>query len=159
MRRFFASLVHAEMQRAGSIAVVTTDLGHGIWDAVRSDYPDRFFNVGAAEQAAAGVGIGLALAGKLPIVYSITPFLLCRPFELWRLYVGRELIPVKLVGSGRAREYLRDGPTHWADDDATILSMWPGVEAFWPTDEADLHEIFHGFLWSRKPAYLNLRRS
>src|SRR5579859_4444651 len=101
MRAHFAQVLEKEMRHNSKIWIVTGDLGYKLWDNVRLKYPDRFINVGAAEQAMVGVGVGLALSGQIPFLYSITPFLLYRPFETLRNYVHYEKIPVKLIGSGR----------------------------------------------------------
>ncbi|MDE2590931.1 MAG: hypothetical protein KGL95_14845, partial [Patescibacteria group bacterium] len=101
MRARFAHELHKQMKKNPEIFVVTSDLGYKMWDSVRKDFPDRFINVGAAEQAMIGIGIGLSLAGKIPFIYSITSFLLYRPFETIRNYIHHEKIPVRLVGSGR----------------------------------------------------------
>ena len=86
MRKHFASLLHEEMSKNKDIYLITGDLGYGLWDKIRDDYPDRFFNVGSSEMAMMGMGIGLAMEGKIPFVYSITPFAIYRPFEMIRNY-------------------------------------------------------------------------
>src|SRR4051812_40784500 len=106
MRATFAEYVHKHMKKNKKIYVVVNDLGYKMWDKVRKDYPDRFINVGAAEQLAVGVSVGLAINNKIPIFYSITTFLLYRPFETIRNYLHHEKIPVKLVGSGRDKDYI-----------------------------------------------------
>jgi transketolase len=105
-----------------------------------------------------GLGIGLAENNKIPICYSITPFLLYRPFEFIRNYINHENIPVKLVGSGRDKDYSHDGISHWAEDDEQVLSSLPNIEIFKPISEKELIEQFKIFLYSDKPAYLNLKR-
>jgi transketolase C-terminal domain/subunit len=52
-----------------------------------------------------GTAVGMAMEGKIPIVYSITPFAIYRPFELIRNYLSHEQIPVKIVGGGRDKQY------------------------------------------------------
>jgi transketolase len=158
MRRAFAEILHAEMAAHPGVVLLTADLGYKMWDRIAADYPDRFYNVGAAEQAMVGMAVGLALAGRIPICYSITPFVLCRPFELVRLYLDHERVPVKLVGSGRGRDYAHDGFTHWADDDRAILHLFPAVQCYWPETAADLAAVVPGLLANDQPSYLNLRR-
>src|SRR5258708_5893291 len=97
MRPLFAACLYNHMKKNKDIYVVVNDLGFGMWDNIREDFPDRFINVGAAEQTQIGVGTGLALSGKIPIVYSISTFLLYRPFETIRNYLHHEKIPVKLI--------------------------------------------------------------
>ncbi len=158
MRGWFAYELHARMMVDSRIWVVTGDLGYGMFDKVRRDFPERFVNVGAAEQAMMGVGIGLAIEGIIPVVYSITPFLLYRPFETIRNYVDREGIPVKLVGGGRDRDYGHDGFSHWAEEDRLVMALFPGIVSAWPETKEEIPEIISAILSSPRPTYLNLRR-
>ena len=72
MRKLFSELLHKEMSKDRDIVLITGDLGYGLWDRIRIDYSDRFYNVGSAEQLMMGVATGFALEGKIPIVYSIS---------------------------------------------------------------------------------------
>lgn len=158
MRRTFAKLILEKVSQDDRIIVATGDLGYGMWDELRASFPDNFYNVGSAEQLLLGIGIGLAEDGKIPILYSITPFLLCRPFELIRSYINHENIPVKLTGSGRDRDYSHDGFTHWAEDHREIVSIFNNVSPYYPDEPAELEEVFLDFLYSPEPSYLNLKR-
>ena len=128
MRRCFADILHQHMACNKDIWVITADLGYKMWDMIRDDYPQRFINAGASEQAMMGMAVGLALEGKIPVVYSITPFLLYRSFETLRNYVNHERIPVKLIGSGRGRDYAHDGFSHWAEEDRDIFKILSNIE-------------------------------
>ena len=134
------------------------DLGYKMWDKVRKDFPDRFINVGAAEQTLIGVGVGLALSGKIPIVYSITTFLLYRPFETIRNYINHEKIPVKLIGSGRNKDYIHDGISHWAEEDKEVMDIFSNINAFWPDDPNKIPQLVSKMITSNKPWYINLKR-
>jgi len=158
MRRLFADHLHEHMARNKDIWVITADLGYKMWDAIRQDYPQRFLNVGASEQAMMGIAVGLALEGKIPVVYSITPFLLYRPFETLRNYVNHERIPVKLVSAGRGRDYAHDGFSHWAEEDKDVLKILGNIESRWPEDVAQLPSVIDEMLISQAPFYLNLRK-
>lgn len=158
MRAHFAYAVHKKMTKNKNIWVIVNDLGYKMWDKVREDFPDRFINVGAAEQTMIGLAIGLALSGKIPIVYSITSFLLFRPFETIRNYIHYEKIPVKLVGGGRNRDYLHDGLSHWAKEDKKIMAILKNIKAVWPKSNKDIPQIVEKMIKSTKPWYLNLRR-
>ena len=159
MRGYFAYEVYNHMVDNKDIFIVTGDLGYGMWDKVKRDYPDRFVNVGAAEQTMVGVSVGLAEAGKIPICYSITPFLLYRPFETINTYIQEEGAIVKLVGAGRQRDYLDDGKSHWAIDDARIMkNIFTNIEARWPQTKEELPNLVREMLITPKPYYINLRR-
>lgn len=158
MRGYFAEEVWIKMKKNKKIYVLVNDLGFGMWDRVRTDFPDRFINVGAAEQSQLGMAVGLALEGKIPLVYSITSFLLFRPFETIRNYINYEKIPVKLIASGRDRDYLDDGFTHWAEEDKDILKIFKNIKAVWPKDKKEIPALVSKMLKSNKPWYINLSR-
>jgi transketolase len=158
MRKEYAQLLLEEMSINSRIRVITADLGFGILDHVRNAYPDRFFNVGAAEQLMIGAAIGVAEEGLLPVCYSMSSFLLYRPFEFLRNYVNAENIPVKLVGSGRDKDYSHDGLSHWAHDDEQVLASLPNIKIYKPKSIEDLENIWPEFINSLEPSYLNLTR-
>ena len=158
MRAFFASHIHAEMRKNKKIYVIVGDLGYKMWDKVRKDFPDRFINVGAAEHTLIGVAVGLALNDKIPIAYSITTFLLYRPFETIRNYINHEKIPVILVGSGRNKDYLYDGISHWAQEDKDVMAIFKKIKAYWPNDPNEIPNLVHKITTSKDPMYINLKR-
>lgn len=158
MRKLFADLIHQQMSKNKDIIVVSGDLGYKMWDQIREDFKDRFINVGAAEQVMVGIGVGLALEGKIPIVYSITTFLLYRPFETIRNYINYEKIPVKLVGSGRNKDYSHDGISHWAEEDREIMKILGNIKSIWPENNSELTNLIDDFINDSCPWYINLRR-
>jgi transketolase len=127
IRGWFAAALYEEMAKDDRIWLLTGDLGYGMLDDIRDDFPDRFLNCGASEQAAIGIACGLALSGKIPFVYSITPFLIYRPFEWLRNYVNHEKIPVRLIGSGLNDDYKHDGITHHCHDLHTVMTCFPNI--------------------------------
>jgi len=144
------------MSTDSRIFLLTADLGYGILDDIRRDFPKRAINVGASEQLMIGMAVGLANSGFVPVCYSITPFLLYRPFEMIRNYVNHEKLNVKLVGSGRDKDYAHDGITHWADDDMAIMKNFSNISLFKPNELTV--DVFKSFMFSDKPTYLNLSR-
>lgn len=158
MRACFADCIYKHMKKNRNIYVVVNDLGYKMWDRVREDFPDRFINVGAAEQTQIGVGVGLALSNKIPIVYSITTFLLYRPFETIRNYLHYDKIPVKLIGSGRGKEYIHDGISHWAEEDKEVMAILKNIKSFWPDTVDEIPSLVNKMIVSSKPWYINLKR-
>ena len=110
MRKKFFDKLYEEMSKDETIVLITADLGYGILDKIRTNYPERFFNVGAAEQTMLGVAIGFYYSGKKPFCYTITPFYE-RAFEAITLYLKDAV--VKLIGSGVGNDYMADGISHW----------------------------------------------
>ena len=158
MRREFFKILHQEMGNNKNIIALTGDLGFGGFDKIQQDYPDRFINCGAAEQALLDTAVGLALQGKIPFAYSITPFLIYRPYETLRTYINHELINVKLIGSGRDKDYIDDGISHWAEDVKYIMDGLQNITTYYPNTKEQIQEIMTDMIQSNKPAFLSLKR-
>lgn len=146
------------MGKNDDIYLLTADLGMYVLDNIKKNFPERFFNTGAAEQLLVGAAIGLAENKKIAIAYTITPFVILRPFEMLRTYVNHESIPVKLVGCGRDKDYVHDGISHWAHDDEAVLAPLKNIKFYKPETDEDLVAIFHEYMYSQEPCYLNLKR-
>jgi len=157
-RGYFAYRLWELMATNSDIVVLTGDLGYGMFDSIRDDYPDRFINVGASEQSLVDIAVGLAMSGKIPICYSITPFLLYRAFEGIRNYINNESIPVILVGGGRNKDYLTDGPSHWSTEDRQVMKIFRNIKNYWPTTKEEVPRMLDKIIKSHKPSYLNLNR-
>lgn len=158
MRKQFAKLLHKEMSINPDIYLITGDLGYGLWDNIQNDYPDKFMNVGSSEMVMMGVGIGLAMEGKIPFVYSITPFAIYRPFEMIRNYLNHENIPVNIIGGGRNKDYGYLGFSHWAEDDIEIMNSFKNIRIMHPNTDEDLNQNFIDIIHNKKPTYLNLKK-
>lgn len=156
MRKQFAALLHDLMKEDEKIFLLTGDLGYGLFNEIRETFPNRAINVGSCEQLLIGMAIGLHYKGYIPICYSITPFLLYRPFELIRNYVNYEQLPLKLFGGGRNKDYSHDGFTHWCEDDEQILSCLNNIKIYKPGDLEN--EYFKNIIYSPHPSYVNLIR-
>jgi len=157
-RGYFAYELHQQMKQNKDIYLVTADLGYKLFDAIRDDYPDRFFNLGASEQAMVGIAVGMTYRGKIPIVYSITNFVLFRPFEWIRNYIDHEKAPVILVGAGRDMDYKEDGWTHQSPDAKKALACFPNVRQYWPQTKQDGAEALKQAIESKQPSFISLIR-
>ena len=155
MRKQLASSLFDWMAEDDRVVILTADLGFKFWDKIKEAYPNRFYTVGAAEQLLVGCGIGLALEGKIPVLYSITPFILWRPYELIRNYINHEKIPVKMIGCGYKNDYEHDGFSHYGDVDTyqfkNILYMTPQTKDSFIND-------FQEFTKTTEPVFLCVRR-
>lgn len=158
MRRAFADNLLTKMAENDTIVLITADMGYGLWDKIRETYPTRFFNVGSAEQLMIGCAAGMAMEGKIPVCYSITPFALYRPFEFIRNYMQFENLPIKIVGGGRDKDYGYLGFTHWAEEDIKVMSTFQNIALYKPTTETDMINLTHHFLFNGRPSYMNLSK-
>ena len=98
MRRKFGKLINEIAKKDEKVILLVGDIGYGIFDDFRENHPKRFFNMGICEQSLIGVASGMALEGLKPWVYTITPFLIERPFEQIKLDIDQQKANVKLVG-------------------------------------------------------------
>ena len=156
MRKMFIDWLFDKMAQDPDVVLVTADLGFGLLDRIRETYPDRFWNVGAAEQLLLGVGVGLSLEGKKPVLYSITSFVLYRPYEWIRNYLGKEKIPCMLVGSGLGNDYSHDGFSHWSFDYEDICNL-VNIDCILPTKD-NIASSLDDALNSNSPCFVGLRR-
>ena len=158
MRKEFAQLLFEKMEEDDSVYLVTADLGYGLWDKIRDRFPERFFNVGSSEMVGMGACVGMAMEGKKPFFYSITPFALYRPFEIIRNYIDHENINVTIVGGGRDKDYGYLGFSHWGVDDKEIMSCFKNIQTLHPDTVEDLSLNFENIFKSNKPTYINLKK-
>lgn|SRR3990167_3160056 len=157
-RGWFAYELYQHMKKNKDIILIVGDLGYKVFDKHREDMPHQFINTGAAEVAMMDLAVGLALSDKIPVVYSITTFLLYRPFEVIRNYINHENIPVKLAGSGRDRDYAHDGISHWADDAESVLKLFPNIHTHFPKEKEEIPNFMETFLYSKHPSFISLTR-
>jgi len=158
MRKTFANYLFDEMKSNPKIMVITADIGYGILDKLRESFPDRVINVGSSEMLMVGIAVGLSYEGYIPICYTISSFLLYRPFEMIRNYVNYENLNIKLVGSGRDKDYIHDGITHWMEDDVKVVSnCFDNIQIYKP--EIFSKDVFDTMMKCSSPCYLNLKRN
>lgn len=146
------------MKKDKSIFLLYGDVGYGIFDEILDSSPDRAMNVGSSEQLMIGLASGLVMENQIAICYSITPFLLYRPFEFIRNFLHYEKLPVKLVGSGRDTDYFEAGFTHHATEAKEVLDVLCSVQQFFPESDDQLANCFEEFIYSKEPAFLSLKR-
>lgn len=158
MRNLFGELIAEYLQKDENIWLLTGDLGYGVLNKSRELCKERVYNVGAAEQLMLGAAVGLSHNDKIAVCYSITPFVIFRPYEYLRNYLNHEYAPVKLVGSGRDKDYGHLGFSHWAIDDEKALNVFPNISIYKPKTERELRLVFEEFLYNGNPSYLNLSR-
>lgn len=158
MRKKFAELLFNLMNKNENIILLTGDLGYGLWDKIKLNFPDRFYNVGSAEVLMMGMATGMALENKIPVVYSITPFLIYRPYELIRNYLDHENLCVKLIGGGRDKDYGSLGFSHWACEDKEALRPFKNITISHPNTDEELVTETNKMFSTNTPFYMNLKK-
>jgi transketolase len=116
------------------LLLLTGDLGFMVVEPFAERFPQRFFNVGVAEQNMVGLATGLAEAGFLPFLYSIVTFATLRPYEFIRNGPLLHHLPVRIVGVGGGMEYGHNGLTHYGLEDVGVMRVQPGMTVIAPAD-------------------------
>jgi transketolase len=134
MRRAFATTLLELARRDPRIVLLTGDLGYQVLEPFAAEFPERFFNVGVAEQNMIGLATGLAEGGLIPFVYSIVTFAVLRPLEFIRNGPILHHLPVRIVGVGGGFDYGMNGISHYGLEDVAVLRTQPGISIIAPAD-------------------------
>ena len=134
MRGTFVKALVELAEGDARIVLLTADLGFTVIEPFAERFPDRFFNVGVAEQNMVGMATGLAEAGYVPYVYSIATFAALRPYEFIRNGPVHQRLPVRVVGVGGGFDYGTNGPSHHALEDLALMRAQPGLAVIAPAD-------------------------
>jgi len=139
MRDALLESIFDAMKKDPSIFFVSADFGSPIIDKIKSEKPDRFINVGIAEQNLINVSSGLALEGFKVFAYAIAPFITMRCFEQIRVNLALlskvRPINVNLIGVGAGYSYVVSGPTHQCYEDITLMRTMPNMQVLSISDE------------------------
>ena len=158
MRNTFSDYLFKEAERDPNIYIVVADISPaGSMEKFRLKHPDRFINVGVAEQSMIGIAAGLALRGKKVFTYTIATFSLYRPFEMIRDNICYQNLPVTIVGMGAGTIYNNLGGTHMTQEDISIARSVPNLSVISPADPKELAEtVKYCARVSKYPTYLRI---
>lgn len=158
MRDVLLDRIWRAMTEDQKIFFVTADFGSPVLDKIRADFPDRFVNVGIAEQNLINISAGLALEGYTVFGYAIAPFITMRCYEQIRVSLAllSEVRPmnVNLIGVGAGYSYVVSGPTHQCYEDITLMRALPNVRVLSPADHISAGALFDRCVNSKGPKYL-----
>jgi transketolase len=141
------------------VMLLTADLGWSVLEPFARSFPDRYINVGVAEQNLLGIATGLAVEGHVPFVYSIATFASMRGYEQFRNGAVLHRLPVRVVGVGGGFAYGHAGPTHHALEDLSIARTQPGVTVLAPADQAQARSVLLSTAALPGPAYLRIDKN
>ncbi len=160
MRNQFAESLYKVACADEKIAVIVADISPaGSMGKFREEFPERFINVGVAEQSMIGLCAGMALRGFKSYAYTIAPFTIYRPFEFVRDDVCYQNLPVTLVGMGSGIVYSTLGATHHTLEDVAVMSAIPNMHVLAPCDPLELAEATTFSANFGKPLYLRIGKS
>ena len=154
MRRRFGKVIADLADRDERIIVLAGDIGYRVFDEFREKHPNRFINLGICEQSLIGVSAGMALEGLKPWVYTITPFLIERPFEQVKLDIDQQGANVKLIGFA---DYATLGPTHRELDGEKLMQLFTNITSYFPKDGNETESMLHEAYRKKGPVFVSLK--
>jgi transketolase len=153
--------LYQEATKNPGICIVVADISPaGSMSKFSQQYPDRFINVGVAEQSMIGICAGLALKGCQPFAYTIATFSLYRPFEMVRDDLCYQNLPVTVVGMGAGVIYSTLGGTHHTMEDIAIAGAIPNMQILAPCDPDECTEATRWCAGQKNgPVYLRIGKA
>lgn len=158
MRQAFIQALCALAERHPELMLLSGDLGFSVLEEFSGRFPQRYVNVGVAEQNMMGLAAGLASSGKIVFTYSIANFALLRCLEQFRNDICYHSLPVIAVSVGAGMSYGAQGYTHHGIEDVGLSRLLPHLAVVSPGDPAEVRWALPHLAARRAPASLRLGR-
>lgn len=159
MRQVLAGALVERAKRDERIVVLDADLmSCHATKTFKAEFPDRFINVGIAEQNMMGIAAGLSACGKIPFAYSFAPFATRRCYDQIFISIAYAHQNVKIVGTdpGITAEY--NGGTHMPFEDMALMRAVPHMVCFEPTDAKMLEKSVDQIADNNGAVYIRMPR-
>lgn len=142
------------------IVMLEADLGNSTMSAMfGAEYPERYFQMGIAEQNMASVAAGLSLTGKIPFINSFAVFATGRAYDQIRSSVAIANLNVKICGSSAGLSDFGDGKTHQSIDDIALMQVLPNMTVLSPCDAVETEKMTKAMVECDGPVYLRINRN
>ena len=139
--------------------LLSGDHGYELFDALRTHHPDRFVNVGVAEQSMIGIAAGLCQTGFRPCVYGLASFVPMRVLEQLKIDLCFGSLPVVILGDGAGLVYSILGASHQCGEDVACLRPLPQIAIYSPCDAQELRACWIEARENPCPSYLRIGKS
>ncbi|MDR0664562.1 MAG: 1-deoxy-D-xylulose-5-phosphate synthase [Helicobacteraceae bacterium] len=155
MRNTMINMLNKMAETDPKLVVVIDDTGFLVFEEFEQKFPDRFYNVGIAEQQFIGYVAGLALEGMNVVAYNVCNFFL-RSMEQIRIDLALQNLGVTMIGVGGGMHYGSQGPTHNATEDLSMMRSLPNVRVVCPADPVEMQALFAQIMREQRLTYLRL---
>jgi transketolase len=139
-------------------AVINDSLSSAKLKSFKTKYPDRFINVGIAEQNLVGVGCGLANSGMIPYLCAASCFLTARAMEQIKVDLAYSKTNVRLCAMSPGMAYGQLGPTHHSIEDLAWMRVLPNLTVIVPADPVETAAVMRYSLVHEGPMFLRIAR-
>jgi transketolase len=159
MRTAFIQQLIEEARKDDKVFLLTGDLGFSVLEPFATEFPNRYINVGVAEQNMTGIAAGLAMDGWNVFTYSIANFPTLRCIEQIRYDVCYHNLNVKVVSVGAGYAYASLGASHHATEDIAMMRAIPNITVASPGDPVEAKQVTTEFVKHKGPCYLRLGKA
>lgn len=156
MRAQIIDAIYDRMASDPDVFFLTADMGIGLVEKFQEAFPDRYANVGIAEQNLIGVSAGLVNLGFRPFAYTISNFAIHRCFEQIRNEISLHNYPITLLGTSTGYDNAPLGPTHHIIDDWGALKAIPNIDIYCPSSTPYAAKVVESILDGDRPAYVRI---
>lgn len=156
VRDAFFDRIYELASKDKDLVFITADAGAFSLQRFKKDFPERFINVGVAEQTMVLLATGLAMCGKNVFIYSIIPFITQRALEHIKVNICSMNLPITIVGCGAGLSFGFDGPTHHGNQDIAAMKSMPDMKILSPSDAVSSMMSATEAYTSKTPAYVRL---
>lgn len=161
MRNKFADTLNKISLDDDKICALVADISPaGSMIEFRKNNPNKFINCGVAEQVMIGIAAGLAMEGFKPFCYTISTFSLFRPYEMIRVDLCYQNLPVTIIGMGAGLVYSTLGVTHQTYEDIAVTTALPNMQVLAPCDPLEVEKATE---WcakkSNSPVYMRIGKA
>ena len=158
MRTAFIEKITEMARKDSNLYLLTGDLGFSVIEDFKKEFPNRFYNVGIAEQTMAGIAAGLSLSGKTVFTYSIASFATMRCYEQIRNDIAYHNLKIRIVGVSSGFSYSNSGFTHHSESDVGIMRCIPNMTIIAPGDPIEVEKAMDKSVDFKGPIYFRLGR-
>jgi len=147
-------------KRNKDVVVLEADLGKSTRSCLFQEvYPERYFEMGIAEQNMASTAAGLALVGKIPFIHSFAVFAAGRAYDQIRQAISIPGLNVRICGSSCGLSDFGDGSTHQAIDDVALMRAIPNMTVLVPVDAVEVKKMVEAVVEYKGPVYIRINRN
>ena len=158
MKKDFWDYMLKIMDENPNVYIISAGLGWPRTDEFAKKYGERFIQTEAAEQSALDIAVGLAYSGKIPFIYTITPFFL-RGWETIRTYINHENLHVIMIGAGQNDDYSKhDGFSHDATDIADHFNLMKNIYQRHPNTVEQMQVGIQAAIKYKNPVFINIKK-
>lgn len=154
---FFGEALPEIAQNMENLKLLTADLAllSGM-TRFENMYPEKFLNVGIAEQNMIGISAGLAMAGDCVFTTTYASFIAVRSLEHVRQHLSHLKCNIKVIGTAAGTVAAKSGVSHWATEDLAFMRVLPNIQVFSVADAMEAYKVAEYAAGNPMPMYIRI---